>query len=236
MGGRPADGAGWTEPPQGRPLAVLLTDALHVNRAAVRLLIEAEPDLRVTADVPAADEALQLLRGKQAPGVLLCCLNLPGPHDAFWLIRAVRRRVPRLRILACGAGSEASTVSSALFMGADGFVDKRVAPDAFLEAIRRVARGEIVLEGVSVAEAGRIASGLDAWAHRTVVLTERELDVLSVAAEGLTARQIATRLGLAGSTVTTHLARIYRKLGVGSRVAALAQAQRVGLLHLATVE
>ena len=67
-------------------------------------------------------------------------------------------------------------------------------------------------------------------------LSESEREVLKVAAEGLTARQIGTRLGVRERTVTTHLARIYGKLGVGSRMAAIRQASRSGLVSVGSPE
>jgi len=69
-----------------------------------------------------------------------------------------------------------------------------------------------------------------------VKLTDREREVLVVAAEGLTARQIATRLGVRERTITTHLARIYGKLGVGSRLAAIRMASQSGLVSVGASE
>ena len=77
-----------------------------------------------------------------------------------------------------------------------------------------------------------IANGIERRRELDVRLTEREREVLAVAAEGLTSRQIATRLGVRERTVTTHLARIYGKLGVGNRLAALRIAARAGLVSI----
>ena len=79
---------------------------------------------------------------------------------------------------------------------------------------------------------GQIADGIQRHRDLEVRLTEREREVLSVAAEGLTAREIASRLGVRERTVTTHLARIYGKLGVGSRLAAIRMATRAGLVSV----
>ena len=94
-------------------------------------------------------------------------------------------------------------------------------PVRFVDAIRRTAQGEVVLEGLPRGAFGEMTESMDRQRAAESVLTEREKEVLTVAAEGLTARQIGRRLGVRERTVTTHLGRIYRKLGATSRVAAI---------------
>jgi DNA-binding NarL/FixJ family response regulator len=136
-------------------------------------------------------------------------------------------------ILACGANADDLTVSQALFTGADGFVSKDVEPEAFVHAVRRAAEGHLVLEGVPDSWVMQIADNVERAASTEPVLTQREAEVLAVAAEGLTARQIGHRLGVRERTVTTHLGRIYRKLGASGRIAALTAASEFGVLALA---
>jgi DNA-binding NarL/FixJ family response regulator len=83
---------------------------------------------------------------------------------------------------------------------------------------------------------GQIVEGIERRREVEVRLTDREREVLVVAAEGLTARQIATRLGVRERTITTHLARIYGKLGVGSRLAAIRMASQSGLVSVGASE
>ena len=161
---------------------------------------------------------------------------MAGEHDAFWLIRTLRERFPSHAILGCGANAEATTVSRTLFMGADGFVDKNIDPVEFLQSLRRAADREMVLAGPASTSVGQIAEGIERRRDLDVRLTLREREVLSVAAEGLTAREIAARLGVRERTVTTHLARIYGKLGVGSRLAAIRLAARAGLVSVGAHE
>jgi DNA-binding CsgD family transcriptional regulator len=91
----------------------------------------------------------------------------------------------------------------------------------------------VVLEGVPDTWVATIADNVERSASSEPVLTPRETEVLVVAAEGLTARQIGHRLGVRERTVTTHLGRIYRKLGATGRVAALAAASESGVLAFA---
>jgi DNA-binding NarL/FixJ family response regulator len=151
-------------------------------------------------------------------------------------MRTIRERYPSLAVLALGADADPTTISHALFVGADGFVDKNVAPEAFLDAIRRGADRGMVLVSPDGDAVGPIANELDRRKEMELLLTTRERQVLTVAAEGLTARQIAGRLGVRERTVTTHLGRIYGKLGVGTRLGAIRVAARSGLVTVGSPE
>jgi DNA-binding NarL/FixJ family response regulator len=224
-----------SEPDASPPdrVGVVLVDALPVVRAGLSLLIDGEPGLEVLLQTGDADEAIaELAHLRPTRLVVVVGLGLPGPHDGAWLIRTVRERFPHHPVLAMGADSDAAAISRALFVGADGFVDKRVEPDGFLQAIADTADREMVLAGPASSAVGEIAEGIERRRKLDVRLTDREREVLAVAAEGLTAKQIAERLGVRERTVTTHLARIYGKLGVGTRLAAIRVAARSGLVSV----
>lgn len=226
-----------TSPPRARRLGVIVVDPLPVVRAGLTMLIEDRPDMDVIAETGAADAGLEIVsRVRRSRVVILVGLGLTGEHDAFWLIRTLRERFPTHAILGCGANADATTVSRALFMGADGFVDKNIDPVEFLQSLRRAADREMVLAGPQSGSVGQIAEGLERRRDLDVRLTPRERQVLTVAAEGLTAREIGARLGVRERTVTTHLARIYGKLGVGSRLAAIRLAARAGLVTVGAPE
>ena len=219
--------------PSRRRIGVVVVDPLPVVRAGLTLLIDDRPDLEVLAEAGDGDQAIEAIaRLRRSRMVVLIGLGLAGEHDAFWMIRSVRERFPTFTVLGMGANSDPSTVSRALFVGADGFLDKNLDPTAFLEAIRRATGREMVLTGPVSEQVGAIAAGIERRRELDALLTERERQVLAVAAEGLTARQIAERLGVRERTVTTHLARIYGKLGVGNRLAAIKLAARSGLVSV----
>jgi DNA-binding NarL/FixJ family response regulator len=214
-----------------------LVDPLPVVRAGVVLLIEARPDMEVLSEAGTAAEALEIVsRMRRSRVVIVVGLGLTGDQDAFWLIRTLRERFPSHSILGCGANADPTTISRVLFMGADGFVDKNIDPVEFLQSLRRAADREMVLASPKPGSVGQIAEGIQRRRDFDVRLTEREREVLSVAAEGLTAREIATRLGVRERTVTTHLARIYGKLGVGTRLAAIRLAAQSGLVTVGVPE
>jgi DNA-binding NarL/FixJ family response regulator len=216
-----------------RRLGVVIVEPLPVVRAGLALLIDGADDLEVLAEVGDADQGeAAIAKLRRVRTVALVSLSILGDHDAAWLIRTLRERYPRHVVLAQGADAEPTAISRCLFVGADGYVDKNVPPEAFLNAIRQAGANEMVLVGPGLDELGRIADGIDANREVHVRLTEREREVLTVAAEGLTARQIARRLGVQERTVTTHLGRIYGKLGVGNRLAAIRLAARSGLVSV----
>ena len=224
-------------PAPRRKLGVVLVDPLPVVRAGLALLIDERLDMEVLAEASGGEEAFdQLSHVRRSRVVVLIGLGLDGDHDASWLIRTIRERFPAHALLAMGANADPTMISHALFVGADGYVDKNCDPPEFLTAIRKVADREMVLQGPAAASVGEIAESIELRRDIDLRLTGREREVLAVAAEGLTARQIATRLGVRERTVTTHLARIYGKLGVGNRLAAVRMAARSGLVTVGASE
>jgi DNA-binding NarL/FixJ family response regulator len=214
------------------PLRVLVVHPFHTARAGLALLIDSEADLETLAQTETCEEALASLRRQRRRSriVVLIALTSAADPNPCHAIRAFRDEFPTIPVLACGRAVDEILVSRALFYGADGFVDYRCAPGEFLNAIRRISIGEFVLEGVAEEGVGVLARGIEQHRDAEQLLTHREVEVLSVASEGLTARQIGRRLGVEERTITTHLGRIYRKLGASGRVAALAAANRYGLV------
>jgi DNA-binding NarL/FixJ family response regulator len=225
------------EAPAGRRLGVVIVEPFPVVRAGLSRTIDASPGLEVLAQAASADQAIAAVKGiRRTRVVVLVAMGLPGEQDSFWLIRNLRERFPGYSVLGLGANADPHVVSRALFVGADGFVDKNVELQEFIEAIRTAGEKEMVIAGPAASSVGKIAEGIERRRSVGLRLTRREREVLAVAAEGLTAREIAERLGVRERTVTTHLARIYGKLGVGNRVAALRLAARSGLVSIGSPE
>ena len=209
--------------------AVIVVDPLPVVRAGLSMLLASRPGFEVVAAVGTAADALAALEGVPTACVLVG-LGLEGPNDAYWLTETIRDRFPNATVIALGSRSDTMTISRALLSGAGAFVDKTVEPDEFLDSMDLAVAGEMVLAGPPSEWVGAIAGALDQGDRPNGPLTFRERQVLSVASEGLTSREIADRLGVRERTVTTHLSRIYGKLGVRSRVAALRAATTAGLI------
>lgn len=218
-------------------VGIVLVEPFPVVRAGLARTIEASADLEVIAQAGSAEQAMTSLEGlRRTRLVILVAMGLAGERDAFWLIRKLRERFPGSTVLGMGANADPHVVSRALFVGADGFVDKNLELDEFLAAIAKAGEREMVIAGPAAASVGKIAEGIERRRSVGFRLTRREREVLAVAAEGLTAREIAERLGVRERTVTTHLARIYGKLGVGNRLAALRLAARSGLVSIGPPE
>ncbi len=223
------------EPPDR--VGVVLVEALSVVRAGLQMLISADPELHVLAECGEAAEGHEAVRRLRTRGrvVVLAGLELAGECDVFWLVRAIREEFPQIIVLVTGTDLDRVAISQALFVGADGFIHKDSSPQRFIDAIRRAAHNEIVLEGLPRGALGKIVEGFDRTRMNASLLTPREVEVLTVAAEGLTAREIARRLDVAERTVTTHLNNIYRKLGATGRMVAVTVAARAGLIPAPTV-
>ena len=209
--------------------AVIVVDPLPVVRAGLSMLLASRPGFEVVAGVGTAADALAALDSVPSACVLVG-LGLEGPNDAYWLTETIRDRFPNATVIALGSRSDTTTISRALLSGAGAFVDKTVEPDEFLDSMDLAVAGEMVLAGPPSEWVGAIAGALDQGDRPNGPLTFRVRQVLSVASEGLTSREIADRLGVRERTVTTHLSRIYGKLGVRSRVAALRAATTAGLI------
>src|SRR2546421_5161311 len=215
------------------PVRLVVVDPSPVVLEAICLLLDSQPDLEVVLRAQTAEQVLDRLKGFRRSGVVaLVAMELQGEEDAYWLIHTLRERHPEIRIAAFGAVLDRPSISRALFVGADGFIDKRANPIQFLDAIRRTMRGDMVLAGVPRDWLGPITGDIEAESNGPGILSRRELEILTVAAEGLTAKEIAMRIGLASRTVTTHLANIYSKLEVGTRVSAVMKAANMGLIEM----
>jgi two-component system response regulator DevR len=232
MGDQQGNGVARPSRSRGSPIVVVVVDRPSVVSRGLSMVIAAEPDMEIAAEAASADEALALIgRIRQAGQVVVIVgLGLPGEHDALWLVRSLRDQYPTVRVLCSGTRGEAASVSRALLVGADGYIDKEALTERFVEGIRSSIAGEVVLEGLPENALGAIANAMDSQAGAGRVVTERQRSVLALAAQGLTARQIASQLGLSERTVTTHLDHIYRKLGVSGRVAAISEGAKLGLV------
>jgi DNA-binding NarL/FixJ family response regulator len=143
--------------------------------------------------------------------------------------------MPWVKVLAAGADARSQDISRSVFEGADGFVDKTLECEVFLRAIRDLQRGSLLLETTDDLDAGDVLRDLEGQKQVANLLSEREREILLLAADGLTAKQIGVSLGLSDRTVTTHFGRIYSKLGVNSRLGAIRAATRCGAISSPTL-
>jgi DNA-binding NarL/FixJ family response regulator len=149
--------------------------------------------------------------------------------DGVEVCRRVHAEAPGVRIVVLTSFAEDEDIFGAVSAGAAGYVMKDIAPDVLVGTIRGVAEGQTVLDPVIAQRvidrsSGRVAVTPD-------LLSPREMDVLGVMAEGLTNRQIATRLWISEATVKSHVSHILAKLGRTDRTQAIVFAMRAGLVR-----
>jgi DNA-binding NarL/FixJ family response regulator len=168
-------------------------------------------------------EAIGLVKSLR-PDVVLMDLRMPGLGGVA-AIKTLAEQGAEARVLVLTTYDSDSDVTPALEAGATGYLLKDAPQEQLVRAIQAAARGESVL---APSVATRLVSQLRAPAHDA--LSDRELEVLSLIAQGETNRGAAARLFISEATVKTHLLHIYEKLGVNDRAAAVAAAYERGLL------
>ncbi|MER6127222.1 response regulator transcription factor [Streptomyces sp. NPDC001795] len=210
------------------PIRLLIADDHAVVRAGLRALLEGEPDFDVIAEAESGEEAVRLA-GRLTPDVVLMDLRFAGPGAGIDGIEAVRRlatAAPDVPVLMLTSYSGRTDVVRALEAGARGYVLKAGPPEELFRAVRGAASGIMALASEVV---GALVGQVVSPDHE---LTGREIEVVRLMAEGRSNRAIAQSLFLSEATVKTHLVRIYRKLSVENRAAAVSEAVRRGLLDL----
>lgn len=202
---------------------VVVVDDHPVVRAGLVALLCTRPGIEVIGQASTAAEALAAFeRGR--PDVVLMDLQL-GADDGVTATRRLREADPGARVLILTTYDTDADIVNAIEAGAVGYLLKDASPDALGAAVESAARGESVF---APAVAGRLARRLVAPPNE---LTEREREVITALAQGLTNRQIAKTLFLSEATVKTHLVHIFTKLNVDNRTAAVAAARGQGLLR-----
>jgi two-component system invasion response regulator UvrY len=191
-----------------------------------RMLL-ADAQLEVVAEAGDGEQACLLYPGTR-PDVVVMDLSMPGMGG----IEAVRRLLaqdPKARVLALSAHEDTAHPRRVLRAGALGYLAKRSAPEALIDAVRTVARGERYIDAATTrALAMAQLDGADSPAD---VLSEREFSVFLQLARGASVAQIAESLSLSPSTVGTHLYHVKQKLGAGNQSELTLVALRWGLLQ-----
>jgi two-component system nitrate/nitrite response regulator NarL len=206
---------------------IVIADDHPVYREGIIRAFESRPDFTVVADAAAGREALDEIR-RHRPDVALVDLRLPD-IDGVAVADAVERERLEAKVIIVTAYEDSSTVYRALASGVRSYLPKVCSAKTLCDTVAAVARGETVIppalqQGLASEIRARRAQADEP------LLTVRELEVIRLAAEGLSAPEIAQRLVVGVTTVKTHLQHAYAKLGVSDRAAAVAQALRRGLL------
>jgi two-component system response regulator DesR len=198
---------------------VLLADDQHLVRGALAALLSLEDDIEVVGQVSRGDEVVAAVV-TATPDVVLMDVEMPG-IDGLAAAAAVQATRPATKVLILTTFGRAGYLRRAMEAGALGFVVKDAPADALADAVRRVARGERVVDPTLAAST--LASGPSP-------LTGRERDVLVAARDGATVADIAGRLFLSEGTVRNYLSAAIAKTGARNRLEALRTAEDSGWL------
>ncbi|HVC01902.1 MAG TPA: response regulator transcription factor [Steroidobacteraceae bacterium] len=209
-------------------IRILLIDDHAVVRTGFRLLLESHPDVAVVGEAESGETAYQRYV-ELRPDVAVLDLAMPG-MGGLEALRRIVARDPQARVLALSAHDDATHVRHALQEGALGFLSKRSAPEALLEAVATVAAGRRYLDAAIARKLADVEGG-DASKSPVERLTEREFEVFVRLAGGSTVQRIALELKLSASTVGTHLYNIKQKLGAVTQSDLTLIAIRAGMIE-----
>lgn len=209
------------------PIRVFLLDDHELVRRGLRDLLSGEPDLEVVGESGSAVEAIRRIPALR-PHVAVLDGRLPD-GSGVEVCRAVREVDPTIRALILTSYDDDDALFAAIMAGAAGYVLKQIAGTALIDGIRRVARGESLLDpAVTASVLDRVRRGTEDPAEATLRhLSEQERRVLALLAEGLTNRQIGERLFLAEKTVKNYVTSLLAKLGLQRRTQAAVLASRL---------
>ena len=209
-------------------IRVLLADDHVLVRQGIRQFLEEAGDIEVVAEASDGDEALRLAEVHR-PDLAVLDIRMPS-GSGVEATRRIKERWPDARVLILTAYDDDPYVFALLQAGADGYGLKTASADELVRAVHTVHQGQPALSPEIAAKVIRqVQSGRPGAASAQVEpLTERELDVIRLAAQGKTNRQIGIELGISHRTVQGHLASIYGKLDVNSRTEAVTEALRRG--------
>jgi len=214
------------------PIRIVIIDDHVMVRAGLRMLIEQDPDLRVVGEAGTLTEAIPLAAQTQ-PNVILLDLDMGG-ENGLAILPTLLAAATKPQVLILTGVRDPEAHREAIRLGALGILLKHHAVDVLLKAIHKVQAGEIWLDRVTM---GHVLADLrtpspssesDPEQERTPTLSDREREVLELVNQGLKNREIARRLFISDHTVRHHVAAIFAKLNVSSRLELILRAYRTG--------
>jgi two-component system, NarL family, nitrate/nitrite response regulator NarL len=223
-------------PSAGHSIRLLIIDDHVVIRAALRMFLDSQPGITVVGEGSGPQDALAVAAREQ-PDIILLDLDL-GEANGLDLLPDLHTAVPDAQVIVLTGVRDVQMHRQAVRLGAVGLVLKERAPEVLLEAIAKVAAGEIWLENLLVASVlsemtrrHQPSPPLDPETIKMKALTAREREIITLIGQGFKNQTIADRLCISEATVRHHLTSIYGKLAVGDRLELAIYAYRHGLAH-----
>lgn len=205
-----------------RHLRILLVDDHEVVRLGLKALLSRYPQFEIVAEASNADEALS--RAQQyKPDVVIMDIRLPG-KSGIEATRDITAAMPDIDVIMLTSYAEDDLLFDAIRAGASGYVLKQIGSDDLIRALEAVGRGDALLDPKLTRRVFDRVRDAELQAEGSVFagLTEQELRVLALVAEGQTNKEIARKLHLSNGTVRNYVSNLMHKLGVGNRAEAAA--------------
>ncbi len=210
---------------------VMIVDDHEIVRLGLKAVLELEADMELVGEYGDAQSALREARFHQ-PDVVLMDVRMPG-MDGIEACRLLRAELPQTRVLMLTSHSDEDAVLASIMAGASGYLLKNQGRADLLSAIRAVAGGKSLLDPAVTSRVLARLKELTAreQAREVAMLSDREKEVLSLIASGLTNKEIAAKLVISENTARNHVSRILEKLGLTRRSEAATFAAEHGLLR-----
>lgn len=213
--------------PTNSPLRVAIADDHRLMLDGIKRALETAPDIKVVGEAMSGEEMLALVP-RVRPDVVILDLRMPK-GDGLSTLGTLRKDYPDLKVIILSMFEDPEHIDQALHQGASGYVVKSINPLDLPSTIRQVVEGTVYHPRGRQGESG--GGGGSGGSGHPGGLTDRELSILRLVAEGLSDLDIASKLYVTEQTVKFHLSNIYRKLGVGNRTEATRYAYRNGLIE-----
>jgi NarL family two-component system response regulator LiaR len=211
-------------------VTVVIVDDHQVVRQGVRAFLDAQPDMIVVGEADSGENAIEIA-SNQAPDVILMDLIMPG-MDGIEATRRIKKMSPHSRIIILTSYHEDEHIFPAIRAGALSYVLKSIGPEELADVVRKAAVGEAVLNPQVAARLVQEYQGARMDAPNPFVeLTDRELEVLRLIAEGNRNADIAKQLVISEKTAKNHVSNILSKLHLADRTQAAVFAWREGIMR-----
>jgi DNA-binding NarL/FixJ family response regulator len=207
-------------------IRLLIADDHEVVRSGLKTLLSGS-DINVVAEAASGNEALRMAKESE-PDVMLLDIRMPD-GDGLSALQQIKQEHPALPVLMLSTYDNPTYVSRAVTLGASGYILKGSGRDKLIQSIRAAAEGEATWTREEMRRMTGAMAAPRAAGDLEAALTQRETEVLTHLAHGMTNKQIADRLGISYETVKEHVQHILRKIGVADRTQAAVWAVRSGL-------
>ncbi|MFN8435482.1 MAG: response regulator transcription factor [Anaerolineales bacterium] len=206
-------------------IRIMIVDDHSIVRSGLKAILASQQDFELVADVGTGDAAVSAVDTFR-PDVILMDLQMPG-MDGVTAISLIHQKQPAIRILVLTTYDTDADIVQAVEAGAIGYLLKDALPDELFSAIRSAARGEVIF---APSVAAKLAKRLTITLDKS--LSNREIEVLILAARGDSNKEIADKLHITEATVKSHFVHIFKKLNVTDRTAAVTLALDKKLIRL----